>query len=276
MPLDLNISPPVIKRVRGYRFYSQDGIRYLDFYQENGKSILGSRPAGFSNALKKEIEKGNYYSVSSGYEKKIIRALKELSGTDSFNAAVFCTAGEAAEFISAKEDREVRVCPDFPETSSYDRKGMICQWYPFCGITLKDFLADHRYVMPLLPFPGSFSPVVLLSSDADLAGGTPVSPLLLAGLNIIIYRLIQHIEKEPYKDWKEFIEKIDKIWDVKTPYLLPRYTKDNQPFVYKTFLANQILIQPVFSGLSALPAEISDGERAIFLKTADKVIRGIY
>ena len=80
-----------------------------------------------------------------------------LSGTDSLNAAVFCTAGEAAEYISAKEKREVRVCPDFPEASSHDRKGMICKWYPFCGIALKDFLADHRYVMPVLPFPGSFS-----------------------------------------------------------------------------------------------------------------------
>ncbi|MDX9799832.1 MAG: hypothetical protein RBT69_00695 [Spirochaetia bacterium] len=279
MPLELNVITPVMKRARGYRFYSQNGKRFLDFYQEGGKSVLGATPAGFSAALKKEIDKGNYYSTCSLFDKKILKGLKELTGLSSFNAGLFCTADDAVKFISANEEQVFRLSSEFLSADFPDPElsgNLIFLWYPFCGITLKDFLARHRYVIPLLPFPGAISPVVLLSSKADLAGNNTVPPLLLAGLNIIIYRLIQHIEKDPYKTWENFIGKIDKIWDVSPPYLFPRYDRGKQEFVYKTFLENRILIQPAFSGISTLPAEISDGERALFLKTADKVIRGIY
>ncbi len=284
---------PVFKRTRGYRLYTENGGRYLDFFQEGGKSILGSRPRGFSLALKNEIEKGNFFNYPSGYGKKVLRALEALSGIP-LRASFFTSARDACAHISEAEKENFTLCGgsdafmaaealyDASDRRGLDKKRgdgkpLVYCWYPLCGIPLPFFLEYYRYVMPVLPFPGSFAPAVLISAEAEIKGNPPPSPFLLAGLASVICSLSDHIQSSPYSHWDEekHLKRIKGIWKVRTPYLIPSYPRDRHEFVYNTFLERKIVIQPDFSGISALPAEISEGERMLFLETADIVARGI-
>jgi len=269
---------PLIKRVRACRIYTYDNQKYLDFFQESGKDILGSNPKGLANALKNEIEKGNYCNYPSGYEKKVLKALHELAGKSIFSSCFFAGFHDMLNYVSLKEGRKYILCSGSSSFSGIDERNgnYIYSWYPFCGTPLYEFLRMHRYVMPVLPFPGSFAPAILLSSENDISNDMHLSPFLLAGLKVVIYRLIQHIEKTPYKDWIKYKDAAPgRLWNITLPYLVPAYREEQHEFVFKTFLENRILLQFDYSQISALPAEISDGERMLFLKTADKVFRGL-
>lgn len=256
---------PVIKRSRGYRLYSLDGKRYLDFYQEGGKAILGSRPVGFSLALKNEIEKGNYYSFPSGYEKKAFNLLKQLAGSESppFKVVFFYNEKEAHTFVQTVADVAITL------------------WHPFEATSLGTFLQEYRFVMPIIPFPGSFAPVVVLVSEIEAIDAVmrenSISPILLAGFCRATALLIKYIEANPYKMWEQHVKELAPLWHVKLPYLTPAYKEEHHSFVFKSFFDKQIIIQRDFKELSALPPcgsdGISFGEKKIFLETADTVIK---
>lgn len=256
---------PSIKRSRGYKLYSSDGKRYLDFYQEGGKAILGSRPAGFSLALKNEIEKGNYYGFPSSYEKKAFNLLKQLAGSEAppFKAFFFSTEQEAHAFVQTIADVAITL------------------WHPFEVASLGKFLQDYGFVMPIIPFPGSFAPVAVLVSEVEaidsVTKSNPISPILLAGFCRATALLVTHIKANPYKIWEKHIKELAPLWCVKLPYLTPAYKKEQHSFVFKSFFDKQIIIQRDFNELSALPPcgseGISFGEKKIFLETANTVIR---
>ncbi len=265
---------PLIKRIRGYRLYTQNGEKYLDFYQEGGKSILGSRPRGFSLALKNEIEKSTYYNYPSGYLKKISKGISKLSGDKSVNIAYFKTEQEACKYVSKIENKNYLLCKDISPDFSV-KNNFIYLWFPFCGNSLGQYLEKYDYVLPVLPFPGDFAPVVLLSLKISMDRSYLPSPILLAGLNSIIYSLINFMEEDPYIYWREYISMLNKIWKVKGPYLIPVYKEEIHESIFKTFLKNKIVIQPCYGKMSALPSEISEGERILFLETAYNVIRSL-
>ncbi|MCL2293715.1 MAG: hypothetical protein FWC36_02460 [Spirochaetes bacterium] len=293
---------PVIKRIRGYRLYANNGEKYLDFFQESGKAILGSRPRGFSLALKNEIEKSNFYNFPSGYIKKIEKGIAKLAesganpatpAANQIRIAYFKTEEDLCKYVSAREGREYSLCktpaPSLPEENLCSQSSVrreipeifnyIYSWFPFCGSPLKQYLNDFTYVSPVLPFPGDAAPIILLSSSACKYGGLEnnyfPSPVVLAGLNNIIYNLIKFLEEEPYALWSEYAPKLEKLWSVKGPYLIPVYNEENHDMIFKTFLKKKILIQPCFDQISALPAEISEGEQKLFLDTAYNIIRSL-
>ena len=288
MKKNLRNSFPLIKRVRGYRLYTQNGEKYLDFCQQGGAAILGSKPRGFSLALKNEIEKSNYYNYPSHYLKKISKAIFKLSGLSEnslINIAYFKTRKEAREHISKIERKnyslryslhysmDKEISPDFSHDVS-KKNNFIYLWFPFCGQTLGYYLENCDYVLPVLPLPGDFAPIVLLSKKNVESNYVP-SPVLLAGLNSIIYSLIKFMEEDPYINWREYTSMLNKIWEVKGPYLIPVYEEYLHESIFSSFLKNKIVIQPCYGRMSALPSEISEGERILFLETAYNVIRSL-
>ena len=48
----LEMEIPRIRRARGYRLYDHHGRRYLDLWQNGGRSLLGHRPARQTTLLK--------------------------------------------------------------------------------------------------------------------------------------------------------------------------------------------------------------------------------
>ena len=270
----LEKSFPTIKRIRGYRLYTNNSEKYLDFFQEGGKAILGSRPRGFSLALKNEIEKSSFYNYPSGYLKKITKGISTLTQESSVNIAYFKTEEEMCEYVSEKEGKKYSlykdITPDFSEKSN-----SIYFWFPFCGSSLKQYLNNFTYVLPVLPFPGDIAPIILLSLNNSLENNYVPSPVVLSGLNNIIYNLIKFLEQEPYVHWREYTSMLNKIWKAKGPYLIPVYKKEVHESIFKAFIKNKIVIQPCYGRMSALPSEISEGERILFLETAYSVIRSL-
>ena len=268
---------PLIKRVRGYRLYTDNSEKYLDFYQESGKAILGSRPRGFSLALKKEIEKSNFYNYPSGYLKKTEKGISKLAEGSALNISYFKTEEELCNYVSEKEGKEYSLCKNIKDNYSdvEEKTNSIYFWFPFCGSSLKQYLDNFNYVLPILPFPGDITPVVLLSSKILTENNYIPSPVILSGLNNIIYNLIRFLQEEPYIHWREYTSMLNKIWKAKGPYLLPVYSEKKHELIFKTFLKNKILIQPCYGKMSVLPAEISEGERIMFLETTYNIIRSL-
>ena len=274
---------PSIKRVRGYRLYTNNGEKYLDFFQEGGKALLGSKPSGFSLALKNEIEKSNFYNYPSGYFKKIAKGISKLAidisqtacGSE-VNISYFKTEEEMTGYVSEKEGKKYSLCKNIAPNDLENHNhhaGTIYLWYPFCGNSLKQYLDNFTYVAPVLPFPGDIAPLILLSSATHIENNYIPSPVALSGLNNIIYNLIKFLEQEPYAHWREYASMLNKIWKAKGPYLIPVYKKEAHELIFKNFLEKKILIQPRYGQMSALPAEISEGERILFLDTCYKIIR---
>ena len=283
----LEKSFPLIKRVRGYRLYTDNSEKYLDFFQEGGKAILGSKPRGFSLALKNEIEKSNFYNYPSGYFKKIAKAFSKLAGDISqkteenqLNISYFKTEEEVSQYVSEKEGKNYSFCkdlsPDFAKNNSSSQDdGLVYLWFPFCGSSLKQYLDNFTYVVPVLPFPGDFAPVILLSLNTSIENNYIPSPVVLSGINNIIYNLIKFLEEDPYIHWREYTSMLNKIWRAKGPYLIPVYNEKNHELIFKNFLEKKILIQPCYGKMSVLPAEISEGERILFLNTSYNIIRSL-
>ncbi|MCL2706161.1 MAG: hypothetical protein FWE72_08145 [Spirochaetaceae bacterium] len=293
----LEKSFPLIKRVRGYRLYTNNNEKYLDFYQEGGKAILGSKPRGFSLALKNEIEKSNFYNYPSGYLRKIEKGISKLAEECSVNISYFKTEEEMCRSVSEKEGKKYSLCKNIDcdhdvlgknnsqtqssagvirsQQATGSSGGLIYSWFPFCGSSLKHYLNNFTYVLPVFPFPGDIAPIVLLSSNICIKNNYIPSPVVLSGLNNIIYNIIRFLEEVPYIHWREYTSMFNKIWRAKGPYLIPVYKKEVHELIFKNFLKNKILIQPCFGQMSVLPAEISEGERILFLDTAYNIIRSL-
>jgi len=72
---------PLIRRARGYRLYDHRGRRYLDLWQNGGRSLLGHRPAGQTTLLKNLLSKGLAADLPSPYTGRLERALAALLPT---------------------------------------------------------------------------------------------------------------------------------------------------------------------------------------------------
>ena len=273
----LEKSFPLIKRVRGYRLYTDKSEKYLDFFQEGGKAILGSKPRGFSLALKNEIEKSNFYNYPSVYFVKIVKGILQIAEENQINISYFKTEEEACRYVSEKEGKKYSLYKDLSLdfNSPSQQGGYVYLWFPFCGNSLKQYLDNFTYVLPVLPFPGDIAPAILLSSKVSVENNYIPSPVVLSGINNIIYNLIKFMKEDPYIYWREYTSMLNKIWRAKGPYLIPVYNEKHHELIFKNFLEKKILIQPCYGKMSVLPAEISEGERILFLNTSYNIIRSL-
>ena len=69
---------PLIHRARGYRLYGAEGRRYIDFYQDGGRALLGHRPAGWTRIVKSTGNRGLFASYPSRFAGKARRAALSL------------------------------------------------------------------------------------------------------------------------------------------------------------------------------------------------------
>ena len=267
---------PVIKRARGYRLYTEKGDKILDFCQDGGRSVLGYTPPGFSLSLKQEISKGTYSSLPSRSGPRVIKALQMLAGVSLSGAGVFSSAEKALLSISSAEGREYNLInPLFSNNQPEDVKDKVVLWYPFGSSSLSSNLSLYKYVLPVIPFPGSFAPYTVISAgscdDSLLENVIEVSGIQLAGLIRCISLLIKYMKTDPYSFWDLDKEKLSRLWIKKGPYLVPVYPPEKHDKIFRSFLKKKILISLSYEAPGALPGEISAGEKADFLKTVEKV-----
>ena len=249
---------PIITRAREYRLYSNSGKKYLDFFQEEGRAILGHRPAKLSNELKNVMSRGLYASYPSIYEYRLFRASKVLL-PDYNQFWVFSDWLNALSFL--KETGGICKIDEITDPL-FCKPGKVSFWRPFLEVAYGDI------VIPVVPFPGSFAPIVIAGKGPEenyFIDG--VSPIIEAGMAKVIYSLKNFISFNPY----------DKLlfsapgWTRKGPYLLFEGDNSNYRKVCKIGVDNGIIFNPKFGSFSILPAEFDYGELKGFLRMVKNV-----
>lgn len=250
-------SIPVIKRARGYHLYDINGNRYLDFFQEGGKALLGHRPHGFSLAMKNIISRGLYSSYPSEYDTRVHKALLELF-PDYSGFAVFGCKMDAEEFLSTEFGKNI-VYKEIDDPLFVKETGSlsVSYWRPFLDRSFPDC------IIPVLPFPGNAAPVVTAfktGSSKFLNFG--VSPYILGALSRQIYNLIAVLHDK----WYDELPFHGPQWTAEGPYLFYSGTEEKYRKTFHQGLENGLLLNPDYSSFSIIPADYDSAEIKRFRK----------
>jgi hypothetical protein len=265
----LRMLPP-IRRARLWRLYAESQSagrtnRFLDFWMDGGRSILGAKGTGLGTAAKAAVDMGLTRPFPSVREARLEKsALKAYPG---YAAVRLYRSEERARAAAAS------VSPNAPPK------------------VIKPF-AEHleaaspavprsTIALPLLPCPAALSPAILLfgkESDAksvDDAGmeGELLPPLLLE----CGHRALCELEKFrlTYKEelWKRTDRRLKGFFERRGPYLFPRCEESSYGKLFEAALGAGILLSPAFEEPSIIPGDFDDGELA-HLATALAVAQG--
>jgi hypothetical protein len=250
---------PQMRRAREYHLYDAGGRRYLDFYQDGGRAILGHRPEGLTRALKNAMEKGLYAPLpSSGCEKKLKMALERLFP----NLKAFRLFGNEERALSALAEvfPNLRDSPFLGDILDTERGVQPLLWRPFlpCRNLPPVFV-------PRLPFPGGFAPVLVCFSEgyeSSLPDSDPVSPVLVAGLTRVIFDLSRVLDdakecKQREESWRVFD---GGPWVRRGPYLIFSQKEEEYAGLYALMLERGILLPPEYPAVGIIPGEYTLGE----------------
>jgi len=255
--MDLRGRVPVVRRAREYHLYSVSGKRYLDLWQNGGRSLLGHKPGRLTTVLKNTIDRGLIADLPSVFYARLIRALQGL-----FPAyREFRLSGnlaEALQLVSLYLGRNVSAADVVDPLLEQEpaRETQVSLWRPL----LPDPPAAHA-LLPVLPFAVAGAPQVVCfrgSPPRDFPAQAPVSGLLLAGLLRTLQELVQF-------EMPEWISPglLDGCagWRRERLYVIPEFDLADYQRVFEAFLGAQVLLSPEAPFLSILPGgEISKGE----------------
>ena len=285
MKRDLLDRLPVISRARDYRLYSSGGRRIVDFYQDGGNAVLGHRVPGISLSMKQAIEKGVFFSCRTRYDSRLKKAVELLSGRNiDFSVfpgeeALFSALGiDLPSFFPERENEKSSVKNKKEKTESHNKAASTDTvfWHPFSGDSLKELLNNYSFVVPVIPFPGTLSPRIVLSASSSLPASGQVSPVVLAAYITAVYNLINFSESDLYKIWDSEEEYIRRLWRIKGIYLIPCYEEHFHKKIFINLLEQGYLISPDYSVPSILPGKISKGEMNNFIKTVINIAGEIF
>jgi hypothetical protein len=165
---------PVVVRARSFYLYGRNSVRYVDFFQNYGRAILGHRVEDVQRSIKSTIGRGliaEYPSIYPGRLEKLLNTLFPGFPT----VRIYCDPRKLEEVKQLVGG----TCVYDPAVSTDGESQLVSYWRPFLGFEG----AESVLLLPLLPFPGSFVPqVVCLRAEVDdrrLPASDPTSPLLL-------------------------------------------------------------------------------------------------
>ena len=260
---------PEISRARSYRLYCSNGKRIVDLYQDGGRAIMGHRVPGLLLSMKQALEKGMFFPCHTRYDKRLENAVHTLAGGDvSFSICSFGGDVPGKLGIGGIDNT-------LTDSISVKTAGDAVYWYPFSGDSIAELLENYRFVIPVLPFPGTFSPYIILSRTGTLPDKDPVSPAVISSVITVIYRLVDFMKTDPCREWKGCFKIIEKYWRIKGPYLIPLYSREMHNAFFIFLLGKGYLISPVYENISILPAEVSAGEKAGFLNALSRFSEGV-
>ncbi|AEC02406.1 hypothetical protein [Parasphaerochaeta coccoides] len=186
---------PVVVRAREYYLYDRHGVRYLDFYQNNGRAILGHRPMGMQRALKSTISRGLVAEYPSVFQERLEKLIAHVIPSHPF-VRVYPDE-RTLEDALRRMTGETALSPADPAFGSIGKGTLLAYWRPYLGSCGE----ESAILLPILPFPGSFTPKVVCVKDEKLAALAPpsglCSPLLLDLLVKAVAVLRKAQEKEP-------------------------------------------------------------------------------
>jgi len=251
---------PVIRRARGYRLYDLQGRRYLDLWQNGGRSLLGHRSGRLTTVLKSTISKGLIADLPSVYSGRLRRVLAGMfPGYKDFR--LFKSEDSALKLVSEYLGREVRR-EDIadPLLRSEGRGGRdVSLWRPFCTEKKVSKKQQPKVLFPLLPFGLAGAPVVVCFRE-KVAERFPdsqiISAVVLAGALRCLHDLSSH-EPPEYRDALKGCRE----WRREGIYLIPEFDLQRYEQVFFGFLEGGVLLCPQVPYISILPSgELSSGE----------------
>jgi hypothetical protein len=239
---------PPIRRTRGFRLYSRDGRRFLDFWQEDGAGILGSRSSAVINSIKNDLEAGRFYRLPADGQKLMESAVLRLfPGYDALRS--YPNVEEALR--SAAE--------------SGIPGGDAGEWKPFLP------LPESRVLLVRPPLPESLRPAILLFKDpADALRAAPGRPAAFQPRAAV--RALCDIRKEESEGlaarkslWELFDSLCPPGLFLRTgPYLSP-VDPSRHAETFGRFLKAGVLLSPDPALPSIIPGNFESGELS-FLK----------
>ncbi len=249
---------PEIKRSRGYLIYDTRGKRYLDFYQDSGRAVLGHRVDGISRVIKSTVARGLTASYPSVYMKRIEKELKLLfPGVLEFR--IYNNMERCLSFLSAQAGKEISL-NSFSDFSS--EKSTFGIWRPFLGSAMK--YKNFDFFIPVLPFPGNFGPIVLAVNRVGniLESSDELSPLICDTLIKSISALINHSKIDNCSDRSVFESP---LWERNGPYLRFKLKDDDYSELFRKALERSVLLPPDSSLPGIIPCYYEKGQIKDFM-----------
>jgi hypothetical protein len=239
---------PPIRRARLWRLYAEDGARYLDFWMDKGRSILGAKGTGIGTAAKAAIDMGLTRPFPSVRERRLEKTL--LAAYPPYKAARFYVdeghARVAASLVSS--DTTIAVLRPFGEHLGQDSVAQA-----------------SRIAMPMLPCPSVLSPVVLLfaeEADATKAGGELLAPALLSSAQRALYEFDRFRLTYNETLWRRSDRRLGPYFERKGPYLFPLCAESAYEAFFSAALGGGALLSPLYEEPSLIPGDFDDGELA--------------
>lgn len=262
---------PLVVRAREYHLYDRYGRRYVDFYQNHGRAILGHRPDGMIQAIKGTVARGlvaDYPTVHLGRLVKIVEQL--LSGyrvVRLYNGKRHTVEALHSVFGSG-DDPLVIADPALGDTVAGQA---VALWRPF----LADSEVNAEVLIPILPFPGNFVCELVCVRDDTVADQLPpsdtISPLVLDLMVKATGALLRLGEEKRQRFFHRTA--IHELLDrTNGPYGTTGLGADRYGEFCTAALDAGVVLPPTQSSPIIVPPELSAGEMARFLPVAQQFL----
>lgn len=246
----LRMLPP-IRRARLWRLYSEKGERFLDFWMDGGRSILGAKGTGIGTAAKAAIDTGLTRPFPSVRERRLEKAL--LAAYPGWAAVRFYRGEGRARAAAAVVSRNA-------PTDGAEGLAVLRPFGEFLAAPGAD-ATGARVAMPILPCPAPLAPAVLLFADAaDAAGGELVEPALLASAERALYEFRRFRTAYSEELWRRADRRLSPYFERKGPYLFPRRGEAEYGALFEAAISGGVLLSPRYEEPSIIPGDFDDGE----------------
>lgn len=253
----LDIPAPRIRRARGYFLYTSSGLRFLDFYQDNGRALLGHRPEGMQRVIKSTVSKGLMASYPSVYSGRVEKMMKKIF-PESCSIRIYRNRERMLEALASgvgEKTTELEI-----KDPLFDQPGEIMLWRPF----LSARRGNAPLVIPLLPFPGDCSPKVVVNFDKniELCRSDTCSAFVTDTLVNVISNLGKVLSSHQDQDLSVFDAPFLKR---RGRYLIFKMKKDEYIYFYRKSLEAGIFLPPAVSLPGIVPLEYEKGQVRKFI-----------
>lgn len=253
---------PVVVRARSYYLYDRYGVRYIDFFQNHGRAILGHRPDMMQRAIKSTVGRGlvsEYPSVFTGRLEKLLAQL-----FPDFSAFRLYSDRRVVDDLVMRVSPDAKAIYD-PAYPVSENSCKVSYWRPYLEVGG----ADSVLLFPILPFPGSFIPQVVCIKDQTLAEELPpsdcVSPLLLDLLIKATACLIDEMKSEESVA-KRMDNPLKGLFETRGPYGITNLDHARYREFYHEALQLRVVLPPSADIPFIVPGTYSKGDISEFLR----------
>jgi len=255
---------PIVVRAQSFYLYDRYGLRYIDFFQNHGRAILGHRPELLQRSLKNTANRGlisEYPSVFGGRLEKLLARLFP----DYADFRLYADA-QVVRQVAMKVSSDAIYDPAYSPPADHHP---VSFWRPYLEVGG----ADSELLFPILPFPGSFIPQVVCIKEQALADelppSDPVSPLLLDLLIKTVATLIRSLESEEAVA-KRKSNPLAGLFETRGPYGITHLSSSRYREFAQEALRLKVVLPPSADIPLITPGEYSKGDIALFLKLAEQ------